>query len=121
MSPMPTRRWRRRSRPFRCWKPRPGPVPLTPPEVPVGLPSDLLKRRPDIREAAAQWHAANAQIGVAKADLFPQFSLTGSINYQSDLVRTMFAGANRIWAAGPSVNWAILQGGAIEANVRLQK
>jgi outer membrane protein, multidrug efflux system len=100
---------------------RPGPVPLTPPEVPVGLPSDLLWRRPDIREAKAQWHAANAQIGVAKADLFPQFSLTGSINYQSDLVRTMYAGANRIWAAGPSVNWAILQGGAIEANVHLQK
>jgi multidrug efflux system outer membrane protein len=100
---------------------RPGPVPLTPPEVPVGLPSDLLKRRPDIREAAAQWHAANAQIGVAKADLFPQFSLTGSVNYQSDLLRTMYAGANRLWTAGPSVTWPIFQGGAISANVRLQK
>jgi len=98
-----------------------GPVPLTPPEVPVGLPSDLLKRRPDIREAEAQWHAANAQIGVAKADLFPQFSLTGSINYQSDLVRTLYAGANRVWAAGPSVSWPIFQGGSIAANVRLQK
>jgi multidrug efflux system outer membrane protein len=100
---------------------KPGPVPLTPPEVPVGLPSDLLKRRPDIREAEAQWHAANAQIGVAKSDLFPQFSLTGSINYQSDLVRTLYAGANRVWGAGPSVTWPILQGGAITANVRLQK
>jgi multidrug efflux system outer membrane protein len=98
-----------------------GPVPLTPPEVPVGLPSELLKRRPDIREAEAQWHAANAQIGVAKADLFPQFSLTGSINYQSDLTRTLFAGSSRIWAAGPSVSWPIFQGGAIAANVRLQK
>jgi outer membrane protein, multidrug efflux system len=98
-----------------------GPVPLTPPDVPVGLPSDLLKRRPDIREAEAQWHAANAQIGVAKADLFPQFSLTGSINYQSDLVRTLYASSSRIWAAGPSVSWPIFQGGAIAANVRLQK
>ena len=98
-----------------------GPVPLTPPEVPVGLPSDLLKRRPDIREAEAQWHAANAQIGVAKADLFPQFSLTGSINYQSDLVRTLYSGASRVWGAGPSVTWPIFQGGAIMANVRLQK
>jgi NodT family efflux transporter outer membrane factor (OMF) lipoprotein len=98
-----------------------GPVPLTPPEVPVGLPSDLLKRRPDIREAEAQWHAANAQIGVAKADLFPQFSLTGSINYQSDLVRTLYAGSSRVWAVGPSVTWPIFQGGAIAANVRLQK
>jgi NodT family efflux transporter outer membrane factor (OMF) lipoprotein len=98
-----------------------GPVPLTPPEVPVGLPSDLLKRRPDIREAEAQWHAANAQIGVAKADLFPQFSLTGSINYQSDLVRTLYAGTSRLWGAGPSVTWPIFQGGTIAANVRLQK
>jgi NodT family efflux transporter outer membrane factor (OMF) lipoprotein len=98
-----------------------GPVPLTPPEVPVGLPSDLLKRRPDIREAEAQWHAATAQIGVAKSDLFPQFSLTGGINYQSDLVRTLFAGSSRLWGAGPSVTWPILQGGAIAANVRLQK
>jgi multidrug efflux system outer membrane protein len=98
-----------------------GPVPLTPPDVPVGLPSDLLKRRPDIREAEAQWHAANAQIGVAKAELFPQFSLTGNINYQSDLVRTLFAGPSRLWAFGPSVSWPILQGGAIEANVHLQK
>jgi NodT family efflux transporter outer membrane factor (OMF) lipoprotein len=98
-----------------------GPIPLTPPEVPVGLPSDLLKRRPDIREAEAQWHAANAQIGVAKADLFPQFSLTGSINYQSDLVRTLYAGPSRLWAVGPSATWPIFQGGAIAANVRLQK
>jgi NodT family efflux transporter outer membrane factor (OMF) lipoprotein len=98
-----------------------GPVPLTPPDVPVGLPSDLLKRRPDIREAEAQWHAANAQIGVAKNDFFPQFSLTGNINYQSDLVRTLFAGSSRLWSVGPSVTWPIFQGGAIAANVRLQK
>jgi outer membrane protein, multidrug efflux system len=98
-----------------------GPVPLTPPEVPIGLPSDLLKRRPDVRQAEAQLHAATAQIGVAKADYFPQFSLTGSINYQSDLLRTLFAGSSRLWAVGPSMTWNILQGGAITANVRLQR
>jgi NodT family efflux transporter outer membrane factor (OMF) lipoprotein len=100
---------------------QPGPVPLTPPQVPVGLPSDLLWRRPDIRVAAAQWHAATAQIGVAKSDLFPQFSLTGGINYQSDLAKTLFAGSSRLWSFGPSINWPILQGGSIAANVRLQK
>jgi multidrug efflux system outer membrane protein len=99
----------------------PRPVPLTPPQVPVGLPSDLLRRRPDIREAEAQLHAATAQIGVAKADYFPQFSLTGNINYQSDLVRTLFAGSSRLWGVGPSVTWNIFQGGAISANVRLQR
>jgi outer membrane protein, multidrug efflux system len=99
---------------------KPGPVPLTPPEVPVGLPSDLLKRRPDVREAEAQLHAATAQIGVAKADYFPQFSLTGNLNYQSDLVRTLFAGSSRLWGVGPSMTWDIFQGGAISSNVRLQ-
>ena len=58
---------------------------------------------------------------MAKADLFPQFSLTGSINYQSDLARTLFAGSSRLWTVGPSVNWPIFQGGSIVANVRLQK
>ncbi|MGA2749898.1 MAG: efflux transporter outer membrane subunit [Verrucomicrobiota bacterium] len=100
---------------------RPGPVPLTPPEVPVGLPSDLLRRRPDIREAEAQLHAAMAQIGVAKAAYFPQFSLTGSVDYQSDMLRTLFAGPSRFWTAGPSVTWPIFQGGALTAKVRVQQ
>jgi NodT family efflux transporter outer membrane factor (OMF) lipoprotein len=100
---------------------QPGPVPLTPPEVPLGLPSDLLRRRPDIRQAEAQLHSATAQIGVAKADYFPQFSLTGSINYQSDLIRNLFSGTSRLWGVGPTMTWNILQGGAIKANVRLQR
>ena len=54
------------------------PIPPTPPEIPVGLPSELLRRRPDIRRAEAQIHAATARIGVATADLFPRFFLTGS-------------------------------------------
>ena len=98
-----------------------GAVPLTPPEVPAGLPSDLARRRPDIREAEAQLHAATAQIGVAESDLFPKFSLTGSVNYQSDLLRTWFAGAGRAWQMGPTVTWPIFQGGSIVSNVRLQK
>ena len=96
-------------------------MPLTPPEVPVGLPSDLLRRRPDIRAAEAQLHAATAQIGVAASDLFPKFSLTGSVNYQSDLLRTLFAGSSRLMSAGPQVTWPIFQGGSIVSNVRLQK
>jgi multidrug efflux system outer membrane protein len=68
------------------------PVPLTPPEVPVGLPSDLLRRRPDIRAAEANLHQAAALIGVAVADFYPQFSLTGTLNYQSSAARDLFAG-----------------------------
>jgi NodT family efflux transporter outer membrane factor (OMF) lipoprotein len=100
---------------------RPGPVPLTPPEVPVGLPSDLLRRRPDIRAAEANLHAAAALIGVAVADFYPQFSLTGSLDYQSRVARDLFAGANGIYSAGPQVNWPIFSGGSTVSNLRLQK
>lgn len=96
-------------------------LPVTPPTVPVGLPSDLLRRRPDIRAAEAQLHAATAQIGVAIADFFPKFSLTGSLNYQNNLVEDLFAGASRFSSFGPSVSWPIFQGGSIASNVRLQK
>jgi multidrug efflux system outer membrane protein len=98
-----------------------GPLPVTPPEVPAGLPSDLLRRRPDIRQAEAQLHAATAQIGVAVADLFPKFSLTGSLNWQADKLSGLNDGAARMWSIGPSVNWPIFQGGSLEANVRVQE
>jgi NodT family efflux transporter outer membrane factor (OMF) lipoprotein len=100
---------------------RPGAVPLTPPEVPVGLPSDLLRRRPDIRAAEANLHAAAALIGVAVADFYPQFSLTGSLNYQSSLARDLFAGPNGIYSGGPQVTWPIFSGGSTISNLRLQK
>jgi NodT family efflux transporter outer membrane factor (OMF) lipoprotein len=100
---------------------KPGRIPLTPPDVPVGLPSDLLRRRPDIRAAEANLHAAAAQIGVAVADFYPQFSLTGSVNYQNSVARDLFAGGNGIYSGGPQVNWPILAGGSMVSNVRLQK
>jgi outer membrane protein, multidrug efflux system len=96
-------------------------LPVTPPQVPVGLPSDLLRRRPDIRSAEAQLHSATAQIGVAVADFFPKFSLTGSLTYQNNLVQDLFAGASRFSSFGPAVSWPIFQGGSIAANVRVQK
>jgi multidrug efflux system outer membrane protein len=97
------------------------PLPVTPPEVPVGLPSDLLQRRPDIREAEAQLHAATAQIGVAMADLFPKFSLTGNIGWQSNLLQNWFINPSRSSAFGPSVGWAIFQGGSIVSNIQEQR
>ena len=99
----------------------PGAVPPLPPAIPVGLPSDLLRRRPDIRSAEAQLHAATAQIGVAVADFFPQFSLTGTATYQSNVLRSLFAADNLAWSVGPGVTWPIFQGGSILANVRVQQ
>lgn len=97
-----------------------GPIPPTPPEVPVGLPSDLLRRRPDIRRAEAQIHAATARIGVATADLFPKFSLTGSFGYSGDTKSSLTHWENRFWAFGPSVTWSIFDAGAIRWNIEVQ-
>lgn len=97
------------------------PLPITPPEVPIGLPSDLLRRRPDIREAEAQLHAATAQIGVATANLFPKFSLTGNIGWQSNLLHNWLTDSNRSSSFGPAMSWGIFQGGSIVANIQQQR
>ena len=96
------------------------PIPLTPPLVPVGLPSDLLRRRPDVQQAERQLAAATAQIGVAKADLFPRFSLTGLAGVQSVSAGNWFNYASKYWDAGPSVQWELFEAGSIVANVRVQ-
>jgi len=98
-----------------------GNLPSVPAQVPAGLPSDLLRRRPDIREAEAQLHASTAQIGVAIAGLFPTFSLTGTMYWNSNLLRTWWNGVNRSYSFGPGVSWPIFQGGAIMSNVHLQE
>jgi outer membrane protein, multidrug efflux system len=97
------------------------PIPPTPPEIPVGLPSELLRRRPDIRRAEAQIHAATARIGVATADLFPRFFLTGSFGVTTSDVTTLGSLANnKFWSFGPSVTWPIFAGGRIYWNIKVQ-
>jgi NodT family efflux transporter outer membrane factor (OMF) lipoprotein len=98
-----------------------GDIPGVPPRIPSGLPSDLLRRRPDIRQAEAQLHAATAQIGVATADLFPKFSLTGTVGWQTNQLSTWWFDAGRMYSFGPSVTWQIFQGGAIVSNIRMQE
>jgi len=96
------------------------PIPLTPPVVPVGLPSDLLQRRPDVQKFERELAAATARIGAAKADLFPKFSLTGFAGLESISTGNFFNYASRYWSAGPTVQWEIFQAGSIRANVRVQ-
>jgi NodT family efflux transporter outer membrane factor (OMF) lipoprotein len=96
-------------------------LPALPEQIPAGLPSDLVRRRPDIRQAEAQLHSATAQIGVATAQLFPQFSLTGNVNWQSSQVKTWFESSNRSSSFGPAVTWPIFQGGAIVSNIHAQQ
>jgi outer membrane protein, multidrug efflux system len=98
-----------------------GGIPGVPAQIPAGLPSDLLRRRPDIRQAEAQLHSATAQIGVATADLIPKFSLTGAVSWQSNLLNSWWTVASRTSSFGPSVTWPIFQGGAIVSNIRVQE
>ena len=90
-----------------------------PPEVPAGLPSSLLERRPDIHQAEQQLIAANAQIGVAKADYFPQIALTATGGYQSSALTGLFAGPAGLWTFGGSAIQPVFEGGRIRNRVRL--
>jgi outer membrane protein, multidrug efflux system len=89
------------------------------PEVPAGLPSALLERRPDIRAAEQSLIAANANIGVAKAAYFPQISLTGSIGGQSSALARLFSGPNAVWSFVPQVTQPIFTAGRLKNTVRL--
>jgi outer membrane protein, multidrug efflux system len=90
-----------------------------PPEVPAGLPSSLLERRPDILQAEQQLMAVNAQIGVAKADYFPQISLTGVGGYQSSALTRLFTGPAGLWTFGASALQPVFEGGRIRNRVRV--
>jgi multidrug efflux system outer membrane protein len=90
-----------------------------PPEVPVGLPSSLLERRPDIRQAEQNLIAANAQIGIARAAYFPDIALTGTAGYQSPALTNLFTGPAGIWNMAASFSQPIFQGGRLKSNVRL--
>jgi multidrug efflux system outer membrane protein len=95
-------------------------IPLTPPVVQAGLPSDLLQRRPDIQRAERELAAATARIGEAKSDYFPKFSLTGMAGLESISVNDWFDYGSRYWSAGPTVQWELFEAGRIRANVRVQ-
>ncbi len=96
------------------------PLPETPPDVPVGLPSDLLLRRPDVRTVERQLAAATARIGAAKADLFPRISLTGSFAGQSITAGNVLSNSTQIWSVGPAIHWPVFDAGRIRANIKIQ-
>jgi multidrug efflux system outer membrane protein len=89
------------------------------PEVPAGLPSALLERRPDVRQAEQTLVNANAQIGVARAAYFPQISLTGTAGYESPALTSLFTGPAGIWTLAGSFTQPIFEGGRLKNNVRL--
>ncbi|OAI26306.1 MULTISPECIES: efflux transporter outer membrane subunit [Methylomonas] len=96
------------------------PIPAPPPQVPVGLPSDLLLRRPDVLRAERLLAAETARIGQVKAELFPKFSLTGSVGAISISASDFFLPASRTWSIGPTLQWRIFDAGRVLANISAQ-
>ena len=100
---------------------RPAPQPPVPPSVPVGLPGELARRRPDIRLAEARLHAATAETGVAIADFYPDVRLTGQIGTQSLQFPQAFNLYSGFYMVGPSIDVPIFEGGRLRATLRLRR
>lgn len=99
-----------------------GRVPPTPGAVPVGLPAELLRRRPDIRRAERELAAATARIGAATAELYPSFRLNGTFGLASEDSDNLFDGDSHTWGLGPiEVRWPIFTGGRVRSNIRVQE
>ncbi len=97
------------------------PAPLTPPTVPVGLPSDLLRRRPDVREAEDNLHTATAEVGVAAAEFFPDLSLTGSVSLQALQFKNLNEMRALTYAFGPTLEIPLFEGGQLHGQLKLRK
>jgi NodT family efflux transporter outer membrane factor (OMF) lipoprotein len=96
-------------------------VPPVPPQVPIGLPSELTERRPDIREANAKLHAQTAQIGVAQANFYPRVTLGGSLDIQAVKFHDLANWNARTYDFGPSISIPIFEGGRLTGNLDLTK
>jgi NodT family efflux transporter outer membrane factor (OMF) lipoprotein len=95
-------------------------IPVTPLKVAVGVPADVLRRRPDIRRAERQLAAQTARIGVATADLYPKFTLSGSIGLEALSLSNPSSAGYWTLSGGPKVTWAIFKAGAIRQNIEVQ-
>jgi NodT family efflux transporter outer membrane factor (OMF) lipoprotein len=98
------------------------PIPTAAPEVALGIPADLLRRRPDVRTIERQAAAQSAQIGIAKAELYPHFFINGNIGVQAENFGDLFKTPGSMFGSiGPSFSWNILNYGRIENNVKAQE
>ena len=99
----------------------PAPIPVTPPTVPVGLPSDLLLRRPDVREAVDNLHEMTAEVGVAVASFYPDIALSGSVSFQALQFKNLNEFRAITYAVGPDVTIPLFQGGQLRGQLKLRK
>lgn len=97
-----------------------GEIPLPPAKVTVGLPVNLLRQRPDVRRAERQLAAQTARIGVVKSELYPRFTLSGSLGFEAIDAGDLFDAASKVYSLGPSLRWNIFSGGQIRQRVKAQ-
>lgn len=97
------------------------PVPVPPGDIAVGVPTDALRNRPDVRQAERKVAAQTARIGVAKSELYPKFSLFGTLGYSSSESDDLFDSGNLTSSYGPSMKWGIFRGGAVFQNIKIQE
>jgi outer membrane protein, multidrug efflux system len=98
-----------------------GELPALPEAIPVGLPSTLARRRPDIRRAETELHAATAEIGISVASLFPAVSLSGTYGVRNTGTRYLFDWQSKFYSFGPNISIPIFRGGAVVASIRLSR
>lgn len=98
----------------------PKPIPIPPEKATVGVPVDLLRRRPDIRRAERRLAAATARIGIATADLYPSLTLKGSLGLESIDAADLFDAGSRVFTLGPALRWKIFDGNRIRNQIKVQ-
>src|SRR5438552_9941499 len=97
-----------------------GDIPAAPPEAGVGMPADLLRRRPDLRRAERQVAAQSARIGIATANLYPRLSIVGSLGYEAENFSNLFTSTSFTGSIGPSLRWDVLNYGRLVNGIRVQ-
>jgi NodT family efflux transporter outer membrane factor (OMF) lipoprotein len=96
------------------------PVPVAPAEIAIGIPADLIRRRPDVRRAERELAAQTARVGVATADLYPRFQLAGTLSFSATDTTNLFSALSRSLSIGPSFSWNIFNAGSVRNNIEVQ-
>lgn len=95
-------------------------IPTAPPEIAIGIPADLIRRRPDIRRAERELAAQSARVGVAKADLYPRFTFNGTLQFSAANASSLFDSMSRLLNIGPAFQWNIFDAGSVRSNIKVQ-
>ncbi len=96
------------------------PIPVSRPDLAVGIPADVLRQRPDIRRAERRLAAQTARVGVATAEMYPKINLTGSIGFESLTLDNLISAGSRTYSFGPRITWPIFKAGSIRSNIEVQ-